>query len=552
MPRRRPIVPLVVSATVMALLFGTPPARAAEFEFHHENVMGTSLELRVHADDSAAALRGERRVLGEIDRLSAILSGYDPRSEFSRWQARPAGALPVSRELYAMLESADRWNGSTRGAFDPRVEVLSRLWSTAADQGRLPTSEEIARARATMAAPAWKLDPKNQSATRIGDCPISLNAIAKGFIVGRACEVALEPNEGVRGLSLNVGGDLRVLGDFVQGVGIASPFSDSESSEPFTRIEVRDRAVATSGSSQRGLWIGGKWYSHIFDPRSGEPADRVASVTVIAERSADADALATCFNVLGPGESLRIAESLSGVECLIVAADGAIFRSKGWSRLEKPGDRPVPVTLALAPQSKEATQEKAKDPTSAHWGDANELVVDFEIRQPDPGEGQQNPPLNGDSPRKGRGRSPKGARGRYRRPYVAVWVENQDGFPVRTLVLWVSQTGAGPFQWIPDLKRWHASDKVRKKVEKKDIVLTIARPTRPPGKYSAVWNGKDDKGKPLPPGKYTISIDAAREHGTYQNLRKEVTVGDKPFSEELEGGIEIGSARITYRAKKAE
>ena len=45
---------------------------------------------------------------------------------------------------------------------------------------------------------------------------------------------------------------------------------------------------------------------------------------------------------------------------------------------------------------------------------------------------------------------------------MAVWVEDADGHPVRTLSLWVSSGGAGPFQWLPDLKRWYQADQERK------------------------------------------------------------------------------------------
>jgi hypothetical protein len=109
--------------------------------------------------------------------------------------------------------------------------------------------------------------------------------------------------------------------------------------------------------------------------------------------------------------------------------------------------------------------------------------------------------------------------------------------------------GAGPFQWLPDLKRWYKADQIRKQVDRKDMFFAIARPTRPPGKYRAIWDGKDDNGKPVPPGEYTVYIDSAREHGTYQGLRKELSLADKPFSEELEGGVEIRSASIEYRRK---
>ena len=121
--------------------------------------------------------------------------------------------------------------------------------------------------------------------------------------------------------------------------------------------------------------------------------------------------------------------------------------------------------------------------------------------------------------------------------------------PVRTLVLWVSMGGSGPFQWLPDLKRWYQGDQDRKLVEKKEIFFTVSRPTRPPGKYKIIWDGKDNHGKQLEGGEYTVTIEAAREHGTYQSIRKQVTLAGKPFSEELKGNVEIRSASIEYRRK---
>ena len=69
------------------MAFGRPTFAVDDYAFFHENVLGTSLELRVIADNREAARRAESRVLGEIDRLAAIFSGYDHASEFSRWQA---------------------------------------------------------------------------------------------------------------------------------------------------------------------------------------------------------------------------------------------------------------------------------------------------------------------------------------------------------------------------------------------------------------------------------------------------------------------------------
>ncbi|MFI5455735.1 MAG: DUF2271 domain-containing protein [Isosphaerales bacterium] len=504
-------------------------AAADDFAFHHENVMGTSLALCVRADSSQAAKDAEGRVLREIDRLAAIFSGYDQGSEFCRWQATSHIPTKVSPELWEVLRTADRWADRSGGAFDPRVEALTRLWSRCALRDRTPIALELAWTKAIMSRRAWRLDPVSRTAERLSDCPLSLNGIAKGYIVGRACEAAFEKSRGVRGVLLNVGGDLRVRGEIASTIGIASPWADSESSEPFAYVEVKNRSVATSGGSQRGLRINGKWYSHIFDPRSGLPVERVVSATVVAEEAADADAFAKVCGVLAPEESLRLAGRVQGVECLILMNDGRVEQSAGWHALEKP--RPAaaaaddPLAAAAGANGDKESKPDPKAPARVPWSKEHELVVNFEIHRP---EAEQ---------------------GRYRRPYVAVWVEDKDGHPVRTLVLWVSMGGSGPFQWLPDLKRWYQGDQDRKLIEKKEIFFTVSRPTRPPGKYKIIWDGKDNHGKQLDGGLYTVTIEAAREHGTYQSIRKQVTLTGKPFSEELKGNVEIKSASIEYRRK---
>ena len=64
-----------------------------------------------------------------------------------------------------------------------------------------------------MAAPAWRLDADAGTAEHLTTCPLSLNSIAKGYIIGRACDAALDRDRGVSGVLLNIGGDVRVVGD---------------------------------------------------------------------------------------------------------------------------------------------------------------------------------------------------------------------------------------------------------------------------------------------------------------------------------------------------
>lgn len=524
MPRPSRIAVYVLGVSLCGVC-SVPAVAADDFAFYYENVMGTSLELRVRADDAEAARRAENRVLREIGRLSGIFSGHDETSEFRRWQAASQRPMKVSPELFEVLQACDLWRARSAGAFDPRVQALSRLWSGCAERNRMPAPEELAGAMSLMSRPAWRLDPGAGTAERRSDCPLSLDAIAKGYIIERACAAASAEGHGIRGLLLNVGGDLRVCGDAPRTIGIASPTADSETSEPLAYVEVRDRAVATSGRALRGARIGGRWYSHIIDPRSGVPADGIAGATVIAERSADADALATICNVLAPEDSIRLAESLPGVECLIITSDGGVARSAGWHRYERARPSPLAVAGGQEPPANKPAGDGPGAPPGAPWGDEFELLVNFEINRPAGGEGP------------------------YRRPYVAVWVEDRDGVPVRNLVLWVSFGGAGPFQWLPDLKRWYRSEEARLRVDKTNLIRTVARPTRPPGQHAILWDGTDNQGKPLGRGEYTLFIDAAREHGTYQSIRQPVTLANEPFAEELKGNVEIKSASIAYRRK---
>lgn len=524
---------------LLALLAGPGSSAfgSGDFEFAHENVLGTSMELRVQASNEAVARAVESAVLAEIDRLAAIFSNHDATSEFRRWQAVEVGTpVMVSPELRDLFRASDHWRKVTDGAFDPRVHEFSNLWRSRSRLQELPTDAELAGIASRLKQPAWRLGGDDLVATRCSEAALTLDGIAKGEIIERACAAALELHPTIGGLLLNIGGDLQVAGPRSRTIAIARPGPGADSAEPLSVIEARDQAVATSGDMHRGYDIQGRWYSHIVDPRTGRPAERVVSATVAAARSATADALATAFNVLDPWRSIQIADAIPDVACMIVTRDGSMVKSHRWSALERGSVALNLMTTApraeLLAQNQNQAKAKAKDAPlppapPGWWGNESEVVVDFEISRPDQ------------------------ARGRYRRPYVVVWVEDKDGKQIRTVLLYISFGGPGPSRWLPDLKRWWRTEDARLSVDSKDVIYTISQPTRPPGKYSVVWDGRDNHGKPVPAGEYLIGVEAAREHGTYQCIRKLVTIGDKPFSHEMPGGAEFAGARIEYHGKPA-
>jgi hypothetical protein len=138
---------------------------------------------------------------------------------------------------------------------------------------------------------------------------------------------------------------------------------------------------------------------------------------------------------------------------------------------------------------------------------------------------------------------------RYHRPYVAVWVEDAAGRPVRTLSLWVSAEGRGK-RFIRELRRWFSSGRDQPAAGGPDLVATVSSATRLPGRYTVSWNGRDDRGRAVEQGTYRVYVEAAREHGSYQLMQKELTLGTTPVSVTLAGNEEIEGASIEYRRKK--
>lgn len=289
--------------------------------FRHHGLLGTVVELRVTAADEEVAERVDATVIAEIERLGAILSARDERSELRRW-ARGEVAEP-SPELAAVLASAEEWTRRSGGAFDPRVGRLVDVWSRAAADGRVPDDDELGRALAVAPDGAADAPPGI----------VDLSAIAKGWIVDRAAALG-GSQAGVGSLTVNAGGDLRHVGAGSIVVGIEDPRRPYDNAPPLVAVRLGPGALATSGGARRGWRIDGRWYPHVLDPRTGRPVDRVASASVLAPDAATADVVATVLTVAEIDEGLAFVEGLDGVEGLVVARDGTVSRSPGWAASE--------------------------------------------------------------------------------------------------------------------------------------------------------------------------------------------------------------------------
>jgi FAD:protein FMN transferase len=484
--------------------------------FHHENVLGTSMAVTLRAGNRNQAESAEAALLASIDRHDQILSSWNRESEVSRWLATGGNAAKVSPELLEVLGLFDYWRKATGGAVDASAETAVRLWQKAAAEHRQPTQAEIERAVEAMQQTHWQVDRLRGAAVHLTDTPLALASFTKSYIAGHAADAALAA--GATGIMLNIGGDIVVRGDLAQIVDIANPLASAENDVAIDRILVRDRAVATSGSYRRGfnLTVNSSEtqpeFSHIIDPRTARPAGHILSSTVVAKDPATAGALATAFSVLDVNHSRSLAASLAtktgGVEYLLFTRNGDRITSDGWSAYQPPALRAVAYAAPPAPT--------AGSPDKSVWNQNYELDINLELARIDDF--------------------------RYRRPYVAVWVEGQDHLPVRTIAVWF-----GKPRYLSDLRSWYHTAQLRGNED--DILRTVSSATRSPGRYTLKWDGKDDEGKFVKSGEYTICIEVAREHGTYQMLRQPMDFSGQPKQITLPAGSEIGGATLDYRKR---
>jgi thiamine biosynthesis lipoprotein ApbE len=483
----------------VVLLIATPCAgEVLDFCFRHEHVLGTSLELRIEAPAAEMAAAAERTSLAEIERLAKVLSSYDAESEFMRWQSSAADAEKLSRDLAAVLARAEHWRRATGGAFDVRAAAIADLWKRAAALGRTPSDEERRTLTAKLSNPPYHL-ARGDVARRNDSLPLTLDGLAKGYILDVVCETVAARHPEIRNFTINIGGDLRKLGENQLQVSITDPADASEGAAPLERILLaRPFAMATSGNYRRYLTVAGRRYSHIVDPRTALPVDDIASATVIAPNAIDADALATAVSVLAPEEGLALIESLKDVECQLVLPGGRRLATGGWPS-------------SSAPRLQFVSSSGDRKPG---------LWVHFTLNRPEEGV--------------------------YRRPYLAIWLEDGDGFPVKTALLWIKTDGSGP-TWHREISRWYRKDGTRKLKENTELIGTISGATRGPGEYQARFDGTDNTGKPLPHGKYRLYLEVAREYGSYRLIRAPVEITGRAIARtELKSNVEIGNAWYEY------
>lgn len=287
--------------------------------------MGSYFEVWLGATVPGALDLGDR-ALDLIDALESQLTIYRDDSEVSRINARAhLRPFEVEAGLFGLLEQAVAIGNDCAGAYDVTTGELSLAWGFTKGPKRVPTPEALQNARARTGSHLIRLDPERMTVEfeRPG-VVINLGSIGKGYAIDRAAALIRDhwwPTSalvhGGRSSLYALGSPPGRIGDRWE-VGLRNPFDPEK---PLGMLRLRNRGMGTSGASFQRFEVDGRVYGHILDPRTGEPGQGAASVTVLAPAAAQADALSTAFYLLGPAGAADYVDKHPEIGALFVLED---------------------------------------------------------------------------------------------------------------------------------------------------------------------------------------------------------------------------------------
>jgi thiamine biosynthesis lipoprotein len=284
--------------------------------------MGTDAHVLVVGDPDTEALAEWAQT--RLETLEARWSRFRADSELSALNgARGQHRIVSADTVRVLMEAVAAWR-STEGRFDPTVGAAivasgyDRSFATLADRHLLPDPTGV---EPSPGCAAIEIDRSTGLVRLPLGVQLDLGGIAKGTAADLVATELLD--RGAVGACVNVGGDLRVVGENPSPDGwvieLAPPGSANR-----RPIGLRAGGVATSSTKERRWATADGDRHHVIDPRSGRPANSgLVSVSVVAGGAAQAEVVATTVLVDGATAGRQLVDEL-GLAALMVREDGTV------------------------------------------------------------------------------------------------------------------------------------------------------------------------------------------------------------------------------------
>ncbi len=287
---------------LLILLIGLFGCQRQHLYKENQILMGTFVEV-TSTDQRAGGI-----VFDEIERVENLLSKYKQNSDI--WRLNKFGEARVSEETIYIIKKAKNFYKETEGAFDITVGPLLELWGFKDKKYKLPEQGDIKNTLGLIGSDKIILDEGGQY-VQLQDnrMQLDLGGLAKGYALD--CAVKKLKQAGIGDALLNAGGDIYCLGNkFSQPWRVA--IRDPRTERFIKDLELKDKAVATSGDYEQYFFVKDERYSHILNPKTGFPSESgVISVTVVAGDCLSADALATSIFILGKSKGEKLVKKFN-------------------------------------------------------------------------------------------------------------------------------------------------------------------------------------------------------------------------------------------------
>ena len=254
-----------------------------------------------------------------------------------------AGIAPVKvdKKIIDLIEYAKEMYALTKSKTDVTFGSVLKIWHEYRELGNnypseasLPDDGELKSAAVHTGFDKIVIDREN-STVFITDSKASIDvgAVAKGYATEQIAKY-LE-GKGVTGYALNIGGNIRVIGDKPDGskwtAAVTNPDTSAENAY-LMNINLENKAFVTSGSYVRFYTVDGKRYHHIIDPETLYPKNEFASVSILSSDSGVADCLSTALFCMSYERGKALIENINGAEAVWVKPDGEILYSSGFEK----------------------------------------------------------------------------------------------------------------------------------------------------------------------------------------------------------------------------
>ncbi len=315
---------LLLSATTSCVSTRKATPTLARYEYQQPQ-MGMPFRIVLYAPDQAIAKAAADAAFQRIQQLNDIMTDYDSESELERLSHTSGEGrdVPVSEDLWRVLERAQLLAERSGGAFDVTVGPCVKLWRRARRQLQMPDPAKLVEAQRSVGYRHVRLDAKHHTVRLlVPNMRLDLGGIAKGYAVDEALKVLSA--RGIHQALVAGSGDLAVSDPppGQQGWRIEVAPLDTTNAPPARFVSLRHAAIATSGDLFQRLEIEGRRYSHIVDPRTGIGLTDHSMVNVIAPNCMTADSLTKVVSVLGPLKGMKFIEATPGVAARIARKPG--------------------------------------------------------------------------------------------------------------------------------------------------------------------------------------------------------------------------------------